>query len=194
LTLSVTIMGEAPHGKALRRDAAQTGDDVWVSGELGLAAMALRERLRGDLALPPDVMEAGLARLERPEPRIALGLVLRGCAHAAIDISDGWLADLGHILERSGKGAELWFDQLPTHPWLYAHRYAYPELIAAGGDDYELTFTAPASARTSIEALAEPLGVRLTRVGRITEGGGTHLLDGEGRRMELKRAGYDHLA
>lgn len=194
LTLSVTIMGEAPHGKALRRDAARTGDDVWVSGELGLAAMALRERLSGDLALPPDVLAAGMVRLERPEPRVALGLVLRDSANAAIDISDGWLADLGHILERSEKGAELWFDQLPTHPWLHERRYEYPELIAAGGDDYELTFTAPASVRTSIEALAEPLGVRLTRVGRITESGGAHLLDGEGRLMELKRAGYDHFA
>jgi thiamine-monophosphate kinase len=194
LTLSVTIMGETPHGKALRRDAAQDGDDIWVSGELGLAAAALRQRLAGDLHLPAEVRAVCLDKLERPEPRVALGLALRDCAHAAIDVSDGFLADLGHILERSGKGAELWFDALPTHAWLDERRYQYPELIAAGGDDYELAFTAPASVRTNIEALAAPLGVRLTRVGRITGDGGMRLLDGQGRTMQLQRSGYDHFA
>jgi thiamine-monophosphate kinase len=194
LTLSVTIMGETPNGKALRRDAAQEGDDVWVSGELGLAAAALRQRLKGDLHLPAAVRAEYQDKLERPDPRVALGLALRDCSHAAIDVSDGFLADLGHILERSGKGAELWFDALPTHDWLDERRYHYPELIAAGGDDYELAFTAPASVRTNIEALAAPLGIRLTRVGRITADGGARLLDGQGRTMQLQRSGYDHFA
>lgn len=194
LTLSVTIFGETPSGQALRRDAAQEGDDIWVSGELGLGAMALREKLKGDLGLPPQVLADGLRKLEYPEPRVELGLALHGLAHAAIDVSDGWLADLGHILERSNKGAELWFEELPTHDWLAAQRYQYPELIAAGGDDYELTFTAPPSARAAIEALAAPLGLRLSRVGRITADGGTRLLTGQGELMTLQRAGYDHFA
>lgn len=194
LTLSVTIFGETPSGQALRRDAAQDGDDVWVSGELGLGAMALREKLKGDLSLPAEVLAVGLNRLERPEPRVALGLALQGLAHAAIDVSDGWLADFGHILERSNKGAELWFDALPTHAWLAGRRYQYPELIAAGGDDYELTFTAPASARGAIETLQATLGLRLSRVGRICADGGARLLDGQGKPMTLQRAGYDHFA
>jgi thiamine-monophosphate kinase len=194
LTLSVTIFGETPSGQALRRDAAQEGDDVWVSGELGLAAMALREKLHGDLGLPAEVLADGLAKLERPEPRVDLGLALLDLAHAAIDVSDGWLADLGHILERSHKGAELWFEDLPTHAWLAARRYQYPELIAAGGDDYELSFTAPIAARAAIEALAGTLGLRLSRVGCITAAGGARLLNGQGEPMTLQRAGYDHFS
>ncbi|KZE35069.1 thiamine-phosphate kinase [Crenobacter luteus] len=195
LTLSVTVFGEAPSGRALRRNAAQEGDDVWVSGTLGLGAMALREKLAGDLKLPADALAAGLARLERPEPRVALGQGLLGLAHAAVDVSDGWFADFGHILERSNKGAELWFDALPTHPWLAERRARYPELIAAGGDDYELAFTAPAANRAAIEALGLQLGVAVSRVGRVrSPEAGVSLIDSAGRPVALQRAGYDHFA
>ncbi|RXZ42755.1 thiamine-phosphate kinase [Crenobacter cavernae] len=195
LTLSVTVFGEAPAGRALRRDAAEVGDDVWVSGALGLGAMALREKLNGDLILPADVFTAGIERLEKPVPRVELGQGLLGLAHAAIDVSDGWFADFGHILARSNKGAELWFDALPTHPWLAERRAVYPELIAAGGDDYELAFTAAVSNREQIVALGASLGVAVTRVGRVlAPEEGVTLVDVAGKPVKLKRAGYDHFA
>jgi len=190
LTLSVTIMGEAPVGAALRRDAACVGDDIWVSGELGLAALAVQYHDPVPGAVPAEVLGYCRARLDRPTPRVALGLALRGLAHACIDVSDGLMADLGHILERSGVGAEVWLDALPTHPWLGSRRASLAGLLAAGGDDYELCFTAPVARRAAIEALAADCG--LARIGRIEAGEGARLVDASGAVIQLGRCGFDH--
>ncbi len=195
LNLCVTIFGEVPPGQALRRDAARPGDDVWVSGPLGAAALALAARQR-DVPLA----EADLAHcrrcLDTPQPRVALGLALRGLAHAAIDLSDGLLADLGHILERSQLGAEIRYADLPAHPAL-APLLDQPwvrDCLLAGGDDYELCFTAAPRQASPIRAIGRQLGLPLTCIGRVTEGRRLCLLDAAGRPMEPDKTGYDHFA
>lgn len=191
LTLSVTIFGETPHGQALRRDAAQPGDDIWVSGELGLAAAALQQRLgRLSLDLPPECRR----QLEWPQPRVTLGRALLGIAHAALDISDGFAADLHHILDRSACGAEVWLDALPTHPALHGVRAQLLSCIAAGGDDYELCFTASPARTDAVLAAARQAGVAVSKVGRIVTEPGLRLLDGHGTVVTLERLGYDHFA
>jgi thiamine-monophosphate kinase len=195
LNLCVTILGEAPTGRALRRSGAKADDSVWVSGDLGAAALGVRY-LAGQIML--DAADAALcqARLHRPEPRVVLGNMLCCVAHAAIDISDGLLADLGHILDRSGVGAEIEFDRLPAHPVLAAKR-ADPlvrRCLLAGGDDYELCFTAPPDRDRAILAVAHAAGVPLSRIGRITAESGLRLLDGEGREMDVREKGFDHFA
>ncbi|MGL6070551.1 thiamine-phosphate kinase [Craterilacuibacter sp.] len=192
LALSVTIMGEAPAGEALRRTAAKAGDDIWVSGTLGEAALALAVRLGQIGDVPEDVLAACTTRLERPEPRVMLGLALRGIAHAAIDVSDGLLADLGHIAAASGIGAEIELTALPTHPWLDLRRENHAALIAAGGDDYELCFTAPASARQILSMISQALALPLSRIGCMTHGAGVRLLGCGGREHVLNKKGYDH--
>lgn len=196
LTLSVTIMGETPQGQALRRDAAQVGDDVWVSGELGLGAIAVavRNGLLADAGLSEDVLAACQCKLDFPVPRLELGQALLGVAHAAADVSDGLLADLGHILIASGVAAEIRADSLPSLPQLEAERARWLDYLAAGGDDYELCFTAPQAARQAVEAAGKVAGCRVTRIGHIVAGSGVRLLDGQGVAMTLKKAGYDHFA
>jgi thiamine-monophosphate kinase len=182
LAICVTILGEVPAGAALRRDGAKPGDDVWVSGELGGAALALEH---------PENASAA-ARLHQPEPRVALGERLRGLASAAIDVSDGFAQELGLVLERSGVGASVRYAELPK--FRIADAALERRCVLAGGDDYELAFTAPAAARAAIEKLAAPLGVALTRVGAIQAGAPRlQLLDAEGREIEVP-AGFDHFA
>jgi thiamine-monophosphate kinase len=148
LTLNVTVIGEVPPGQALRRDGARDGDDIWVSGTLGDAAAALAHH-QGSLRLETAQAVQCFPRLFVPTPRVELGLALRGIAHAAIDVSDGFAADLGHILERSNAGAEVWYEQLPLSEALTPLRDdpAAQDCILAGGDDYELVFTAPSDRR-----------------------------------------------
>lgn len=192
LTLNVTVIGEVPSGLALRRDAARPGDDIWVSGTLGDAAAALAHH-QGKLRLETAQAVQCFPRLFVPTPRVELGLALRGIAHAAIDVSDGFAADLGHILERSNAGAEVWFDQLPLSDALapLANDPAVQDCILAGGDDYELVFTAPADKREDIARIAAQLDLRLTRVGSILPEPGLRILD-RGTPMQLARAGFDH--
>ena len=195
LSCTVTILGEVPPGQALRRDRAQVGDDIWVSGWLGEAALGLTA-LQGKVELPSDALAICRVALERPAPRVELGLALRGVAHAAIDISDGLLADLGHILERSQLGAEIHFDTLPAHPTLthFLDQAWARDCLLAGGDDYELCFTAPPSRRGEIEAIGVRLGLHLSRIGSIAASGGLRLLDGNGNLMTTDKGGYDHFA
>jgi thiamine-monophosphate kinase len=192
LNVCITVFGEVPEGAALRRDRAEPGDDLWVSGELGGAAFAVRERVSGRPLAPGH---PGLQRLERPEPRVELGLALRHLARAAIDLSDGLLGDLGHVCERSRVGAEVDWPAVPVDSALAglpAPRRA--ELALAGGDDYELLFTAAAENRAALAALSGRLGLRLTPIGRITADGGVRVLDARGATMSIDARSYDHFA
>ncbi len=170
LNICVQIMGEVPRGQALRRDGARAGDDIWVSGVLGdaaLAVAALKRRVR----LAPAELARCAARLHRPQPRIALGIALRGVARSAIDVSDGLLADLGHILDRSTVAAEIELAALPASSVLrrYLHRVVACRALLAGGDDYELCFTAPVRARAGILRIGRRVGIELSRIGSIRE-------------------------
>jgi thiamine-monophosphate kinase len=178
LTICVTILGEVPRGLALYRAGALPGDDIWVSGQLGGAA----------LGLAPAGNEAAAQRLHEPEPRVELGERLRGIANAAIDVSDGFAQDLGHILERSGVGAVVQFERLPAFPG------ADSSQVLAGGDDYELVFTARQERRAEIAALSRELELALANVGSIQKGEAKlRVLDGAGRAMTVGR-GFDHFA
>ena len=195
LTLSITVMGEVPPGQALRRDGAQAGDDIWVSGVLGSAALALAYR-QGRLFMEQVDAARVLPALYLPTPRVALGIALRGIAHSAIDISDGLLGDLGHILERSSVGARLEFSALPTLPVVqsYLHEAVARECVLAGGDDYELCFTAPAGQRDAIHAAAASADVAVTRIGQITAESGLNVIDADGLSIPYRKTGYDHFA
>lgn len=195
LTLSITILGEVAAGRALRRDGAQVGDDIWVSGALGGAALGLRH-LQGLAALEAPEAAACLARLHDPEPRVALGRALLGVAHAAIDLSDGLLADLGHILERSRVGAEIGLAAVPAHPAL-ASQLADPaalRCLLAGGDDYELCFTAAPAQAEAVLAAGCQGGVAVTRIGRIQAAPGLVVLGVDGAPLTIEERGFDHFA
>ncbi|HET7776120.1 MAG TPA: thiamine-phosphate kinase [Azospira sp.] len=196
LNLCVTALGEVAPGKALRRDGAQPGDDLWVSGQPGLAALGLAQ-LQGKIELPAALVPRCLNALHRPQPRIALGLALvrQQLASAAIDVSDGLLADVAHIAERSGVELRLNVGQLPLLPKgvdpLLAQRCQL-----AGGDDYELAFTAPVAKRMALAALAADLELPLWRIGSVAEGSGVSLYDGDGAPLPPafmdQFKGYDH--
>lgn len=191
-TLAVTIVGDVPAGQALRRDGARVGDTVWVSGTPGRAALGLA-CLQGKCSLPEAQRADCIAALQRPQPRVALGLALRGIAHAAIDVSDGMLGDLGHILNASGVGAEL---QLPADGPVLPGPVFDRDAFLAGGDDYELLFTAPASADTHIRALGDRLDLPLTPLGRLVAApaGQLTVRDAAGVDITPARRGYDHFA
>ncbi len=195
LNICITVFGEVPAGQALLRSGARAGDDIWVSGTTGDARLAL-EVFRGGLQVPAEVFEAARARMEQPQPRVALGLALRGIATSAIDISDGLLGDLGHILKRSGAGARIDTAAVTT---LMAAQGVLPaaqqlEYALAGGDDYELAFTAPASARAAVEAAAAQAQTRVTRIGQIEPQPGVCLVDAQGRALNARYASFDHFA
>lgn len=195
LTISITVMGEVPPGLALRRDGAQAGDDVWVSGVIGSAALALAYR-QGRVFMEQIDAAPVLPALYLPAPRVALGIALRGIASSAIDLSDGLLGDLGHILERSLVGAALDFASIPTLPVVqkHLHETAVRDCVLAGGDDYELCFTAPASKRDAVLAAGQSAGVAVTRVGRITAEPGLVVIDADGQPLTLTHTGFDHFA
>lgn len=194
LTLSITVFGDVPASQALRRDTAQPGDDLWISGTLGDARLALGVFWK-EWSLDPAAFAAMRARMETPTPRVALGIALRGLAHAALDVSDGLLGDLGHILDASGVGAILDVDTLPRSAVLAAQP---PErqlqCLLTGGDDYELCFTAPPAARAAIAALSGPLDLRLTRVGHLVHGTGIRLQDRSGAPVAFTGHAFDHFA
>ena len=190
LTLSLTAIGEVPKGAALLRGGARPGDDLWVSGTLGDAALGLKV-LRHELEVTADARACLVERYRLPRPRLALGQQLRGIASAAIDISDGLVADLGHVLEVSGVGADLRADALPLSP-AARDLPAARDSALAGGDDYELLFTAPPERRGEIEALSRRLELRLTRIGAIRTEPHLHVLDQAGREIPISKAGWQH--
>jgi thiamine-monophosphate kinase len=190
LTLSLTAIGEVPKGEALLRRGAGAGDDIWVSGTLGDAALGLAV-LQGELEAAEAASTFLIERYRLPRPRLALGQALRGLASAAIDISDGMIADLGHILETSGVGAELHADALLLSPAARDLPGARDAALA-GGDDYELLFTAPPKRRADIEALSRQLDLPLTCVGEMQAEAGLHVLDETGRELPVPKAGWQH--
>jgi thiamine-monophosphate kinase len=196
LNICITIFGEISPGTALRRDAAAPGDDIWISGTLGDARLALAGYL-DEVALAPGDQLLAARRMHAPAPRVALGRLLAEgrLAHAALDISDGLVGDLGHILAASKVGAVLDVDALPAGPVLA--RQPQPlrrRFTAAGGDDYELCFTAPAANRDAILAAGVQSSTALTRVGRIELEAGLRLIDAGGAPLELNLRGWDHFA
>jgi len=196
LTISVTVMGEVPAELALKRDAALAGDDILLSGATGEAALALAH-LKGRVKLEGAALESCLTRLHAPEPRVDLGVRLRGLARSAIDVSDGLLADLGHVLEASRVGAELVWEKLPRAKAIAecADAALAQECVLAGGDDYELVFTAPASKRAQIEAVGKDLEIPLARIGTAVPGDPVaRLRDARGKLVSSPRKGFDHFA
>ena len=201
LNICIAVFGEVPAGQALLRSGAKAGDDIWVSGTLGDARLAL-DALLGKITppLPADLFNASRTRLECPTPRVALGLALRGIANSALDVSDGLLGDLTHILEQSQVGAQIDADAvlqtmaarntslvLPDDQWY--------QCALAGGDDYELAFTAPAHLRLQVEAAAQSASTQVTRVGSVTAEPGIRLLDAQGQALSRQRwASFDHFA
>jgi thiamine-monophosphate kinase len=199
LNICITAMGEVEPGRALRRDGAQVGDQVWVSGRPGLAALGLAH-LQGKVKLPEPWPRLCVAALEKPRPRVALGQALVGIATAAIDVSDGLLADLGHICERSDCAAAVKLVQLPHLPKGDTYdadlRRIALECQVAGGDDYELCFTAPGTLSLTIAQIAARLELPLWHIGEIVAGqaGEVTVYDPDFNPVSFERKGYDHFA
>jgi thiamine-monophosphate kinase len=196
LNICITVFGQVPAGRALRRSAACAGDDLYVSGRTGEARLAL-EHLRGSAWATTSDGADLRERLERPTPRNALGVALAAVdgVHAAIDLSDGLVGDLGHILAASGVGADIDLAALPVAPTLEALPEAQRlECLLAGGDDYELLFTADPMARDAVRVAARTSATPVTRIGRITSGSGARLLDAQGLPRPLSMSSFDHFA
>ena len=200
LNLCITVFGEVPAGQALLRSGAQVGDDIWVSGTLGDARLAL-EALLGHIQLPANALAHARQRLEQPTPRVQLGQLLRGIASSALDVSDGLLGDLGHILAASGVGAEIELAKtteliaasaLFTGPGAIFDAELLHQCTLAGGDDYELAFTAAPTQRAAVQAAAQQAGVAATRIGRTTAAPGLRLLDAQGHAVSARYASFDH--
>jgi thiamine-monophosphate kinase len=191
LNICIAVFGEVPVGQALLRSGARVDDELWVSGTLGDARLAL-EVFRGTVSLDADSFEAVRARMELPAPRVALGTALRGVATSAIDISDGLLGDLRHVLRRSGVGATLDADALPTSAVLAAQPLARRrECLLAGGDDYELLFTAPTAKADRVRAAGATSNVAVTRIGRI-DAAGLRIVDRDGNAITTAFSSFDH--
>jgi len=196
LNLVPTVFGEVPAGQALTRAGAKSGDTIWISGATGLAALGLAH-LQGRVVLGEPGLSRCLEALHRPQPRVALGGALRGLAHAAIDVSDGLLADLEHVLEQSAVGAELDLAALPAaaaNAAPNADATLVRECVLGGGDDYELLFTAAAQHEAALRALGQRLDVRLAPIGRIVDGPAGQVVLRGGDGVPPARRGFDHFA
>ena len=197
LNIAITVMGEIPNGQSVLRSTARTGDDIYVSGHLGDARLAL-EVFRGRLSVPQAVFDLARARLETPTPRIALGTDLRGLATAMADVSDGLLGDLGHILKASGVGAQLNVSTLSqlmlTRQAWDCPRECWLRCVLSGGDDYELVFTAPPASQQAVKAAALSSATPITRIGRITPNSGLVLMGDKGDVVHHDFRSFDHFA
>jgi thiamine-monophosphate kinase len=206
LNICITVFGDVPvidgKSQALLRSGARTGDDLYVSGTLGDARLAL-DALMGKISLDPETLAQTRRRLEQPTPRVALGQALRGIATAAIDISDGLAGDLGHLLKASAVGARIdasiaiTLIALPPHKTCLSGLFDTQKTLAyvlAGGDDYELAFTAPASGRAAVEAAAKAGQTRVTRIGQVEQASGLRLVDAQGHPLAGQFPSFDHFA
>jgi thiamine-monophosphate kinase len=192
LNIGITVMGEVPPGQALRRAGARAGDELWVSGRLGDARLAL-EAFRGQAALRGEAFEDVRRAMERPQPRVALGLALRGVASAAIDLSDGLVGDLGHVLRASAVGATLRLADIPHGPHVAACEQGLRrQCLLAGGDDYELLFAAPASARARVRDAGARAGTPVTCIGTLDAAPGLRVIDAHGEPVALSERAFDH--
>jgi thiamine-monophosphate kinase len=192
LNICITVFGEVPTGQALLRSGARAGDLLYASGTLGDARAAL-EVFRGTLALPGAAFDSVRSAMEQPQPRIALGMALRGVATSAIDVSDGLLGDLAHILRRSNVGATVEVDALPRSAVLATLPLAQQrEFTLAGGDDYELVFSAPPERAAQVADAARRAGVPVTRIGRIESDAGLRLVDAAGGTVANTVGSFDH--
>ena len=202
LNICITVFGEVPAGQALLRSGARAGDDIYVSGTLGDARLAL-EALLGHIHLPDELLAQARQRLERPTPRVALGLALRGIASSAMDVSDGLLGDFGHILKASGVGACIRTDETikliaagayPSSATGQFDQKLLHQCTLAGGDDYELLFTAPPQHRAAVAKAAAQSETPVTRIGQVEAAPGLRLLDAQGMPVENRFASFDHFA
>ena len=202
LNICITVFGEVPRGQALLRSGAQVGDDIYVSGTLGDARLAL-DALQGKIDLPTEVLAQARLRLEQPTPRVALGKALRGVATSAIDISDGLAGDLGHILKASGVGAqvdvEVTMNLIASRTYIHWSKAVFDtqkqlQMAFSGGDDYELAFTAPPAARQTVQAAAASSQTPVTRIGVIESEPGLRLVDAQGQLIPARFASFDHFA
>jgi len=202
LAICITAFGEVPAGQALLRSGAQVGDDLYVSGTLGDARLAL-EALQGRIALPEALLARARQRLERPNPRVALGLRLRGLASSAIDLSDGLAGDLGHVLRASGVGARLVAEKIleliAIKPYLSSADGQFEsdfllQCAVSGGDDYELAFTAPPAARAAVTEAARQAATPVTRIGQVEAAPGLRVVDAAGHELDLAFPSFDHFA
>ncbi len=198
LTIGITVFGEVPPGDALLRNGAQVGDDIYISGSVGDARLAL-EVFRGNLSVSAEDFESSRLRMEQPEPRVALGMALRGIANACIDVSDGLAGDLGHMLKASQTGAVLTTDWIQDSAAISVALQALPfarrlDMALAGGDDYELLFTAPPDQADAVQEAANDCDVSITCIGRITSGNGLQVLDAQGLPMSRRFASFDHFS
>ena len=192
LAICITVLGELPAGSALLRSGARPGDDLYVSGTLGDARLAL-EVFRGSAALDEAAFRSVRQAMEVPPARIGLGLALRGLATSAIDVSDGLVGDLGHILSRSGVGGVVEIDTVPRSAVLAAQPLAVQrECLLTGGDDYELLFTALPSRRDAVAAAAANAAVRVTRIGHIESGHALRIVDRQGNAVTPRGLPFDH--
>ncbi|HEX2013438.1 MAG TPA: thiamine-phosphate kinase [Roseateles sp.] len=192
LNICITVMGEAPAGAALLRSGAKAGDDLYVSGTVGDARLAL-EAFRGSVALAGEDFQLARRAMECPTPRVALGQALRGVASSAIDVSDGLLGDLGHVLARSGLGATLLIDALPRSELLARQTAELQRLCTLnGGDDYELIFSAPPEARDAVRTAAAASATPVTLIGRLEAEEGLRLLDAQGQVLRWDQPSFDH--
>ena len=197
LTINITVMGDVPAGQALLRSGAQAGDDIYVSGTLGDARVAL-EVFRGQLSVPETVFVSTRLRMEQPTPRVALGLALRGVASAAADISDGLIGDLGHILTASHCGADIqaeWaLPLLACAPALHLSPAQQLAFVLCGGDDYELVFTASPDRRDAVQEAARVSDTPVTRIGNVRAVQGLRVLDALGHALTQSFSSFDHFA
>lgn len=192
LTLSATMPGLVPRGKALRRNGAKPGDDIYVTGTIGDAALGLKV-IKGQLAADKKALEYLLNRYRLPSPRLALAQKLRALATACMDISDGLMQDLDHICNASKTGAEIYWESIPLSKAAQSVVFpAFQETILAGGDDYELLFTAPSHAAKQLAKAAGMTNIPITRIGQVTAGKSSRIVDKDGHEIFLPRKGYMH--
>lgn len=194
-TLSLTLLGEVPAGQALRRSGAQVGDDVYVSGTIGDAALGLKILQKQTLDIPQAVADIAVQRYHAPQPRLALGQALRGIASAAMDVSDGLVADAEKLCGASSCGATINLSSVPVQEALRRHMQNYNEisgLVISGGDDYELLFTAEKSKARQISNLTHKLGINITRIGTVTAGNQLKVLGADGQAIDIAHKGYVH--
>jgi thiamine-monophosphate kinase len=200
LNICITVFGEVPAGQALLRSGARPGDDIYVSGTLGEARMAL-EALLGHIAIAPELLARLRLRLERPTPRVSLGQALRGIASSAMDVSDGLIGDISHILKASGVGATIHTAEttsliaasaLPVSAGATFDNEFLRQCSLGGGDDYELVFTASAAHRRAVADAARATSTPVTRIGVVDAATGLRLVDGAGRAMPTHYASFDH--